>query len=91
MLDRVSGLLTDLGESFNQLDLHSAAIQSVGVLIGSPTRDNCAMPFPIDAKWIAQTEAILGVRFPASFVTAMFGTQKRVWILRQCDCNRSEW
>ena len=29
------------------------------------------MPFPIDAKWIAQTEAKLGVHFPASFVTAM--------------------
>lgn len=29
------------------------------------------MPFPIDAKWITQTEQKLGVRFPASFVTAM--------------------
>ena len=32
-----------------------------------------AMPFPVDAKWIAQTEERLGVRFPASFVTAMSG------------------
>ena len=29
------------------------------------------MPFPVDAKWISQTETKLGVRFPASFVTAM--------------------
>lgn len=29
------------------------------------------MPFPVDAKWISQTEEKLGVRFPASFVTAM--------------------
>jgi hypothetical protein len=29
------------------------------------------MPFPVDAKWIMQTESKLGVRFPASFVTAM--------------------
>jgi len=29
------------------------------------------MPFPVDAKWITQTEQKLGVRFPASFVTAM--------------------
>jgi hypothetical protein len=29
------------------------------------------MPFPVDSKWIAQTEEKLGVRFPASFVTAM--------------------
>ena len=29
------------------------------------------MPFPVDAKWITQTEEKLGVRFPASFVTEM--------------------
>lgn len=29
------------------------------------------MPFPVDAKWITQTEEKLGVRFPASFVAAM--------------------
>jgi len=29
------------------------------------------MPFPVDAKWIMETESRLGVRFPASFVTAM--------------------
>ena len=29
------------------------------------------MPFPVDPKWIRQTEEKLGVRFPASFVTAM--------------------
>ncbi len=29
------------------------------------------MPFPVDLKWITQTEQKLGVRFPASFVTAM--------------------
>lgn len=29
------------------------------------------MPFPVDAKWIKLTEEKLGVRFPASFVTAM--------------------
>ena len=29
------------------------------------------MPFPVDAKWIMQTEERLGVRFPASFVSAM--------------------
>lgn len=29
------------------------------------------MPFPVDAKWITQTEKKLGVRFPASFVAAM--------------------
>lgn len=29
------------------------------------------MPFPVEAKWITQTEEKLGVRFPASFVTAM--------------------
>jgi len=29
------------------------------------------MPFPVDAKWITQTDVKLGVRFPASFVTAM--------------------
>jgi hypothetical protein len=29
------------------------------------------MPFPVEGKWIAQTESKLGVRFPASFVTAM--------------------
>ena len=29
------------------------------------------MPFPVDAKWITQTEEKLGVQFPASFVTAM--------------------
>jgi hypothetical protein len=29
------------------------------------------MPFPVDAKWMTQTEQKLGVRFPASFVTAM--------------------
>jgi len=29
------------------------------------------MPFPVDAQWITETEAKLGVRFPAAFVTAM--------------------
>lgn len=29
------------------------------------------MPFPVEAKWIKQAEEKLGVRFPASFVTAM--------------------
>lgn len=29
------------------------------------------MPFPVEAKWITQTEVKLGVCFPASFVTAM--------------------
>ena len=29
------------------------------------------MPSPVDPKWITQTEEKLGVRFPASFVTAM--------------------
>lgn len=29
------------------------------------------MPFPVDARWITQTEEKLGVRFPASFVTSM--------------------
>ena len=29
------------------------------------------MPFPVDSKWITETEAKLGVRFPASFVVAM--------------------
>jgi hypothetical protein len=29
------------------------------------------MPFPVDVTWITQTEEKLGVRFPASFVTAM--------------------
>ena len=29
------------------------------------------MSFPVDAKWIEQTEAKLGVRFPASFVAVM--------------------
>ena len=29
------------------------------------------MPFPVDGKWIEDTEAKLGVRFPASFVNAM--------------------
>jgi hypothetical protein len=33
-----------------------------------------AMPFPVDVKWISQTEEKLGVRFPASFVTAMTKT-----------------
>lgn len=32
------------------------------------------MPFPVDAKWITQAEEKLGVRFPASFVTAMSKT-----------------
>ncbi|HEY4263561.1 MAG TPA: SMI1/KNR4 family protein [Schlesneria sp.] len=30
-----------------------------------------SMPFTVDPKWITQTEQKLGVRFPASFVTAM--------------------
>lgn len=29
------------------------------------------MSFPVDAKWITQTEEKLGVQFPASFVTSM--------------------
>lgn len=29
------------------------------------------MPFPVEAKWITQTEEKFGVRLPASFVTAM--------------------
>jgi hypothetical protein len=29
------------------------------------------MPFPVDGRWITTTEAKLGVRFPASFVSAM--------------------
>jgi hypothetical protein len=29
------------------------------------------MSFPVDTKWISETESKLGVRFPASFVTAM--------------------
>ena len=29
------------------------------------------MPFPVEGKWIQETEAKLGVRFPASFVNAM--------------------
>ncbi len=29
------------------------------------------MPFPVDIKWIAATEALLGVRFPAGFINAM--------------------
>jgi hypothetical protein len=29
------------------------------------------MPFPVDGRWITATEAKLGVRFPASFVTTM--------------------
>jgi hypothetical protein len=29
------------------------------------------MPFPVDEKWIHETERKLGVKFPAGFVTAM--------------------
>ena len=29
------------------------------------------MPFPVEPKWIAETERKLGVRFPSSFVVAM--------------------
>jgi hypothetical protein len=29
------------------------------------------MAFPVDMKWITQTESKLGVRFPAAFVTSM--------------------
>lgn len=29
------------------------------------------MPFPVEARWITANEEKLGVRFPASFVTAM--------------------
>ena len=29
------------------------------------------MPFPVDIKWITQTEEKLGLRFPASYVIAM--------------------
>ena len=29
------------------------------------------MPFPVDGKWITETESKLGVRFPASFVVSM--------------------
>jgi hypothetical protein len=29
------------------------------------------MPFPIDIRWIHQTQSKLGVKFPAAFVTAM--------------------
>ena len=29
------------------------------------------MPFPVDTKWIAETERKLNVRFPASFAVAM--------------------
>ena len=29
------------------------------------------MPFPVDAKWITQTEKKLGTQFPESFVVAM--------------------
>ena len=29
------------------------------------------MPFPVDSKWISETERKLNVRFPASFVVAM--------------------
>lgn len=29
------------------------------------------MPFPVDGKWIAETESKLGVRFPAAYVNAM--------------------
>lgn len=29
------------------------------------------MPFPVDEKWIAETESKLGVRFPPSFVASM--------------------
>ena len=29
------------------------------------------MPFPVDGKWIADTERKLGVRFPSSFVASM--------------------
>ncbi|MEM8671535.1 MAG: SMI1/KNR4 family protein [Planctomycetota bacterium] len=29
------------------------------------------MPFPVDIKWIKETETRLGVRFPASYVIAM--------------------
>lgn len=29
------------------------------------------MSFPVDGRWIAETEQKLGVRFPASFVNAM--------------------
>jgi hypothetical protein len=29
------------------------------------------MPFPVEGRWITATEAKLGVRFPAAFVTKM--------------------
>ncbi len=29
------------------------------------------MPFPVDSRWIQETEQKLGIRFPASFVTSM--------------------
>ena len=29
------------------------------------------MPFPVDTKWVHETESKLGVKFPAAFVTAM--------------------
>jgi len=29
------------------------------------------MPFPVETKWIRETEAKLGVGFPAEFVSAM--------------------
>ena len=47
------------------------SLASPGYLDVQSLRFITKMPFPVDEKWITQTEQKLGVRFPASFVTAM--------------------
>ncbi len=47
------------------LRVHPNLCGSSGTKVANP------MPFPVETKWITETEKKLGVRFPASFVTAM--------------------
>jgi hypothetical protein len=44
--------------------------QALAVVASSPEVAD-PMPFPVDMRWITQTEAKLGVKFPVSFVIAM--------------------
>ena len=42
-----------------------------GSVIANVIHLRMKMPFPVDSKWVAETESKLGIRFPASFVVAM--------------------
>lgn len=62
----MTGIYSDISGRYSD----PGAVLSAAITCGSPNSDH-KMPFPVEIRYVNDTEAKLGVKFPASFVVRM--------------------